>query len=420
MFTAGDTGLGAPAAPTGLPLTTMHDTRPSAGSWRSSWRLDDEALRDSGLGGELLVARIRIALCALLLLIPLRNFVEDPSSGENYVGLGMLLVANALALATYVAARRDALRRSLGFLSATLDVCLVSATLTIFLVLDMPHTATNSKVVFEMYLLAIAATCLRYDRRVCVGAGALAILQYAAIVAYADRTWDLNSSAFAPFAYGMFSWSAQISRLILLAAATALSTAIVIRAEQLRRLSTRDRLTGLYNRGYFDERLEEELRRAARGRVPLSVALLDLDHFKQFNDTHGHVAGDAALRAFAGALRASLRLGDVPARFGGEEFIVLMPGTTVDNAVATMERVRREVAETTIKLPGTATSARITTSVGVAGTGGQRRTAEELIRGADARLFEAKRLGRDRVVGPTQTLTTGELMAVRAGPGTGA
>jgi diguanylate cyclase (GGDEF)-like protein len=97
-----------------------------------------------------------------------------------------------------------------------------------------------------------------------------------------------------------------------------------------------------------------------------------------------------------------------------------MPGTTLDQALATMERVRREVAAVTIKIPHAPTTARITTSVGLAGTEGQRRTAEELIRGADARLFEAKRLGRDRVVGPSETRPTGELMAVRAAPAAGA
>ena len=401
-------------------MSPMHEPTPVARWWSRSWRLDDEALRDAGLGGELLVARVRMGLCALLLLIPLRNLVEDPSPGENYVGLGMLLIANAVSVAMYVASRRGVARRSLGFLSAGVDVCLVSITLVIFLVLGTPHTATNSKVVFEIYFLAIAGTCLRHDRRVCLVAGALAMVQYAAIVAYADWGWDLNAPTFAPFTYGMFSWSAQISRLILLAAATVLSTAIVVRGERLRHLSTRDRLTGLYNRGYFDERLEEELQRAARGRVPVSVALLDLDHFKQFNDAHGHMAGDAALRAFAGALRGTLRRGDVAARFGGEEFVVLMPGTALEHALATMERVRHEVAAMTVKIPHAATSARITTSVGISGTEGQHRTAEELIRGADARLFEAKRLGRDRVVGPAQTRSTGDLMAVRAAPAGGA
>jgi len=193
----------------------------------------------------------------------------------------------------------------LGLASSLLDVTLVSLALFIFVLLDSPHTAVNSKVTFEAYFLAIAATCLRHDVRICVLAGLAAITQYALIVACAATIWNLNSPEFAPFMYGSFSWSVQISRLILMLAATVLSTTVVFRVQRLLRLSTCDRMTGLFNRGYFDDRVLSEVSRASRYNRPLTLVMMDIDHFKTFNDSHGHAAGDEALRILASIIRTS-------------------------------------------------------------------------------------------------------------------
>jgi hypothetical protein len=134
---------------------------------------------------------------------------------------------------------------------------------------------------------------------VVVLAGLSAIIQYALIVACAATIWNLNSPEFAPFRYGYFNWSVQISRVILMLAATVLSTTVVFRVQRLLRLSTCDRMTGLFNRGYFDERVLEEVSRASRYNRPLTLVMIDIDHFKTFNDSHGHSAGDEALRILA-------------------------------------------------------------------------------------------------------------------------
>jgi diguanylate cyclase (GGDEF)-like protein len=113
----------------------------------------------------------------------------------------------------------------------------------------------------------------------------------------------------------------------------------------LRDLAVRDPLTGLYNRRYFREVYAAEMQRARRSGVPFSVAMLDLDGFKAFNDTNGHAAGDEVLESFADVLRASVRSGDVLARYGGDEFVLLMPSTTAGNASTAIARLERNLAQ---------------------------------------------------------------------------
>jgi diguanylate cyclase (GGDEF)-like protein len=180
---------------------------------------------------------------------------------------------------------------------------------------------------------------------------------------------------------------------------TLLSAAIVARAERLRLLSAVDRLTGLFNRGYFDERFAEALSRARRARRPLSLALFDLDEFKRFNDDFGHEAGDVALRAAAEAVVGALRPGDLVARYGGEELVVLFPDTSPEAAAALCEQVRAAIAAVEVPVPRRAAVGRMTTSAGVASWPADGDAGDELLYRADVRLFAAKHEGRNRVVG---------------------
>ena len=127
--------------------------------------------------------------------------------------------------------------------------------------------------------------------------------------------------------YGAFSWSDQVSRLLLLAIAGILSTTLVLRTRELQWLSARDKLTGFLNRGIFDDLLTDASLRARRYGRPLSILMLDVDQFKQFNDTWGHAAGDEALKAVSTAIKQSVRQGEIVARYGGDEFVVLFPET---------------------------------------------------------------------------------------------
>jgi diguanylate cyclase (GGDEF)-like protein len=365
----------------------------------SLWSPPDPVLAVAGKSGELLVARVRLCLAALLLLIPLVDslfFWMDRK--ESLVGFGLAGATVLLSVGAYFLVSRELNPPWLSFASSCLDVTMVSAALAVFLVLNQPHTAVNSKVVFEGYFLAIGATSLRYDQRVCVIAGSLALGEYFAIVAYAARRWDLNNPAYAPFPYGMFGWVNQISRLILMLVACALSVAIVSRAQRLLRLATVDALTSLFNRGYVDDRLAIELSRACRHHQPLAIVMIDVDRFKLFNDTHGHAAGDFALRAIADVLRKSLRQSDTVGRYGGEEFVVIMPETDLAMATHKIDALRQTIANTAIPLPTLNRTVHVTFSAGIAGLPHDGADQAELLATADERLFQAKRNGRNRVV----------------------
>ena len=162
-------------------------------------------------------------------------------------------------------------------------------------------------------------------------------------------------------------------------------------------LATTDSLTGVYNRRTFKELAEPLLSRARRTRTPVSLLLLDLDHFKRVNDTHGHLAGDEVLAGFARLARLCLRKEDLLARFGGEEFVVLLPGTSEAAAVALAERIREEIADTPMHTGASDVS--VTVSVGLAGESGERLpTLEALLARADEALYAAKAQGRNCVV----------------------
>ena len=165
--------------------------------------------------------------------------------------------------------------------------------------------------------------------------------------------------------------------------------------EETRRLATTDPLTGLFNRRTFIELAERELARSRRDSSSLSLMILDLDHFKQVNDTYGHLVGDDVLVAFASLIRDRARRGDLVVRYGGEEFCVVLPATSLPAAVALAERIRAATAATAL----TARPMKITVSVGVtAYAGGASVTLETLLARADEALYRAKHEGRNRVV----------------------
>ena len=175
-------------------------------------------------------------------------------------------------------------------------------------------------------------------------------------------------------------------------------------------LADHDGLTGIANRRRFETVLAKETARAARSRLPLSIVILDVDHFKRFNDAYGHVAGDACLRQVAAALRDSLvRPADLAARYGGEEFVALLPDTDPAGARMVAERIRCAVMALQIAHAGNDTgivtiSAGVYTSVGAVTSGeGVAVATNTLIERADARLYRAKMSGRNQVCGSDDT-----------------
>jgi diguanylate cyclase (GGDEF)-like protein len=167
--------------------------------------------------------------------------------------------------------------------------------------------------------------------------------------------------------------------------------------EELRRMAVTDALTGLHNRRHVEELLHEMFEHSIRLHEPLACTMFDLDHFKSVNDTYGHQAGDAVLQQLAGILKASAREIDRVGRYGGEEFIVLLPGTVLDAAVTFAERARQQVESHTFTFEGG--SLRRTMSCGVAAFPHPRiEHREALVKAADDALYVAKELGRNRVV----------------------
>ncbi|HET7891434.1 MAG TPA: GGDEF domain-containing protein [Candidatus Sulfotelmatobacter sp.] len=164
----------------------------------------------------------------------------------------------------------------------------------------------------------------------------------------------------------------------------------------MRTQSIKDPLTGLYNRRYLQETMERETRRAVRAAQGLGVLMLDLDHFKRFNDTYGHDAGDAVLRETASFLLKSVRAEDIVCRFGGEEFVVILPAADLKVTQARAERIRARLREATLMHQGRSLGM-ITVSVGVAELPEHGASTKELLEAADAALYRAKREGRDRV-----------------------
>lgn len=175
-----------------------------------------------------------------------------------------------------------------------------------------------------------------------------------------------------------------------------LAVANIRMRESLRYQAIRDPLTGLYNRRYFLETLSRELHRAARVKQPVSLAMLDVDHFKRFNDTYGHDAGDAALRIVGEILSSGTRVSDIACRHGGEEFVLAFPGLAADGAATRVEALRREIGARDIPFLGKSIDP-VTFSAGLAVYPDDARDAETLLRAADQALYESKRTGRNRV-----------------------
>ena len=208
--------------------------------------------------------------------------------------------------------------------------------------------------------------------------------------------------ALAACALALAAWvepDLRASTFIAVAAIVGLVTAVLfsLREEvrklvtRLGELATRDSLTGALNRGAFEQRLEAELARTGRTHAPLGLLVLDVDHFKRINDSQGHAAGDAALRALAHAVTAATRRSDIFGRVGGEEFAIALPDTSIVGAEAFAEKLRET-------LRAAVGGVSLTVSLGVTDTGMADPTVRGMLHSADLALYAAKRGGRDRVV----------------------
>jgi diguanylate cyclase (GGDEF)-like protein len=190
---------------------------------------------------------------------------------------------------------------------------------------------------------------------------------------------------------------AEMERLVVLGNQSSLSLQNALLHGELERLSVTDRLTELHNHGYFQQRLEEEFKRSFRFGHEMSLIMLDIDDFKEFNDSWGHPRGDDVLKEVSAVIRRNLREMDIAARYGGEEFVVVLPETDCEGALAVAERIRAEVEEARFRVDAAGTEVSKTISVGVAGFPAHASTAARLVEAADAAMYRAKRAGKNRV-----------------------
>jgi diguanylate cyclase (GGDEF)-like protein len=348
----------------------------------------DPISRDLGRSGDLFVARFRLGLLLLLTLVPLSSSLARPDQVENWLGLASIGVALAFAVWFERLAARDVPPKWLGFATSQFDVAVISLGFVSFILAGKPIIAANSLVHYTMYFVALAGTGLRYDPRVCLAAGAAACLQYLGIVTwvgwYAPEVWGVDPL------YGTFQWDSQVSRLQLIAVATVIHAAVVVRSRTFWLNSMRDHLTGLFNRGFFDESLTRLVASQASAERPFTLALIDLDNFKAVNDRFGHQAGDDALRWAADRLRETFRDDDIIARYGGEEFAVLVQADRA-TAIARLDAWR-------VALNADSRSPRLSASLGVASLPEDGRHGAALVDVADRRLYAAKAAGRNRTI----------------------
>lgn len=231
---------------------------------------------------------------------------------------------------------------------------------------------------------------------------ALIVLFLIGYLGYATSFWNSHSNLLDLIVPTVFFFGACF---VLLSVALSLQTAIdVMRISLLEQETATDFLTGVFNRRHMDRRLGEEVASARRYRFPLSVLLLDIDHFKQINDKHGHQAGDHVLVALAAIVAQELRESDILARYGGEEFLVMTPHTPLLGATDVAEQLRKRIESHDFSLPkelGGIHGIRVTASIGVASFGDGVDSRERLIHAADENLYRAKQEGRNRVIAGT-------------------
>jgi diguanylate cyclase (GGDEF)-like protein len=292
----------------------------------------------------------------------------------------LLVIAGLVVLVVHDLLPTEALRSAKFGLEATLGLGL--ATVLVLL------TGRQSSPFFLAFPLLVAGAALVVSSRATLVLAVAASLVYVLSIVLAPGA-DLGPAT-------VSTVSVQIMSLVLLA-----YVAMVIARMQRRsrdaaiRMSTIDALTGLYNRPYLFSAIVAEIARSTRTGRGFCLLMMDLDELKTINDRYGHFVGDRALRAVADVIRFGVRRIDVPARYGGDEFVVLLPETDPTGGYVLGEKIRQSVAE--LVVPGT--EVRTSMSVGMVSYPDDGRTADELMISADRAMYASKRLGKNRVMG---------------------
>jgi len=357
----------------------------------------EEAFAEAATGGERVVAVSRLVFFVFLWLVPILIMaVPGPAPEEVFIVWSILWPALGISIFFVWLARRPQRISGLPFITSAFDVIVVSSCLVAVGVKVSPYLATNSLVVWDVYIMAILATALRFDARVVVFTGFLSVSTYMGILWFLTEYYDVANPGMELSSFGEFRWPAQVGRLALMITAVTLAYAMVLRTRRVVFMSGTDFLTGLGNRAFFQGRLDAEAARSVRTGKGFGLLFLDIDHFKQFNDQYGHAVGDRALTTVAHVLRSAGRREDVIARWGGEEFVKILPEAKAADAVAQYRRIQEVLRETEFDVGNEAT--RLTVSAGVAIFPDDQSNLDILTEIADARLRQAKEKGRNCIV----------------------
>jgi two-component system cell cycle response regulator len=360
----------------------------------------DEIVLDIGAGGELLVARFRLGATILLMTMPLANLLAGGGFFESMAGFVGTGVGFLFALLWLALARQRRRYRWLPFVTSASDISMETLVL-IIIATQSPAASITTLIVWSCYPLSIFTTALRNDGRVTLFAGLLAMLEYGLLVAWVFAQAGPHE-VLSTVGYGEVSLSNQIQRMVLLLVATLLTAVVVYRIQRLVLLSGTDTLTGLPNRSYLVHRVPQVVEQARKNDSTITLAIIDLDHFKRINDEFGHPVGDRALRHVVEILRNELGRNESLMRVGGEEFVLLLH-LPMGGAWERVDALRKRVASVPFIASedgvGTAADANtLTFSAGLASCPQDAVDVSGLMRRADQRLRKAKQTGRNRVV----------------------
>ncbi len=343
----------------------------------------------------------RAALYLGLLLLLLLPAAVGLGLGPTDAAGRLVLVATAVA-AVFSASEVEVQRRARGVallpvIAGLVYGTAVSAVFAAVLWADLPAVWQRHTTAFLVFPLLVLATGLRGDPRLCVATGLFSSLGFLAVVAAAPTIAAGDPDKVDGLAHQLDATNLGIQLLILLCT-TVFGAANASRERTLLRIAHCDALTGLIGANAFERCLEREARRSVRTGQALTIALVDLDRFRQLNDAHGHAFGDAILRWVSDLLRESVRTTDLIARLSGERFCVAFLDSEHPALVGRLEALRREVSQVEIRHPGWPEPVRLTLSAGLARFPREGMHVEDVMAVALERLHSAKRAGRDRVV----------------------
>lgn len=368
----------------------------------------DAELTEVSRAAERLLARVRLIVLTTFVAPAAYFTITDP----NTLGPRLCLWAASSALVVSVLLFREAHAQPpsprLPFVALSFEIFAIHVALAMTAWLVSPVAATNNLVLFGVLLISLCSASLRLDPRVPVVGGLLATLLYGGLLLTVASP-QLPPAEMIPAAshFGSFNWNPQLARLALIQVASGIAVVMTLQTGRLATLSVVDDLTGLLNRRFFDQALRSAMDNAAVSGSPVMLGIVDIDHFKQVNDTYGHQVGDQVLRFVAATLKRHFRTVDLVARHGGEEFAVIVNRGDIDVALRRLDQFRRELPLRPIPvIMGTdgqrAELPPVQVSIGAAVGPRDHTRATPLMAIADARLYQAKAAGRDRMIGPEE------------------